>query len=136
MEKSYSKSDLKAKIKGANVVYSNSEIANLTEFKTSGNDFDIRISSSDQIINLADTRFCFRLKLPIPSETFSTIGELDPWLYCLPDVVTLFEVQSCTLDNTSLIYANRVNKNMNIRRSIMSRVKQFDPECDPMQNKI
>jgi hypothetical protein len=36
MEKTYSKSDLRAKIKGANVVYSNSEIRNLGEFKTPG----------------------------------------------------------------------------------------------------
>lgn len=47
VEKEYKYSDLKAMIKGANVVYSNSEIRNLTEVKLNGEEFDIRISSSD-----------------------------------------------------------------------------------------
>ena len=92
VEKKYTQENLRALIKGANVVYSNSEIRNLGEFKTSGNEFDIRISSSDQIIDLADTRFCFRLKLPCPSSPPLSTGILDPWLYNLPDVATLFEV--------------------------------------------
>ena len=46
-EKQYEQSDLRAMIKGANVVYTNAEIRNLTEFKTTGQEFDIRISSSD-----------------------------------------------------------------------------------------
>jgi hypothetical protein len=79
-------------IKGANVVYSNAEIRNLTEFKTTGQEFDIRISSSDQVIDLGDTRFCFRLKLPTPSVPIPDLGVLDPWMYNLPDVVSLFEV--------------------------------------------
>jgi len=79
-------------IKGTNVVYSNAEIRNLTEYKTSGQEFDIRISSSDQVIDLGDTRFCFRLKLPIPSEDLPVTGISDPWMYNLPDVCTLFEV--------------------------------------------
>jgi hypothetical protein len=70
--------------------------------------------------------------MPCPANKPPETGIIDPWMYNLPDVGTLFEVQSCTLDNTSLIYTNRVNKNMNIRRAIMSRVKRFDPECDPM----
>ena len=79
-------------IKGANVVYSNAEIRNLTEFKTTGQEFDIRISSSDQVIDLGDTRFCFRLKLPTPSVAINDLGVLDPWMYNLPDVASLFEV--------------------------------------------
>ena len=79
-------------IKGANVVYSNAEIRNLTEFKTTGQEFDIRISSSDQVIDLGDTRFCFRLKIPTPSVDIPDLGVLDPWMYNLPDVVSLFEV--------------------------------------------
>ena len=47
VERKYSRGDLRAMIKGANVVYSNAEIRNLTEFKTTGQEFDIRISSSD-----------------------------------------------------------------------------------------
>lgn len=35
-EKRYEQSDLRAMIKGANVVYSNAEIRNLTEFKLNG----------------------------------------------------------------------------------------------------
>jgi len=47
VDKKYDRSDLRALIKGANVVYSNAEIRNLTEFKTVGAEYDIRISSSD-----------------------------------------------------------------------------------------
>ena len=60
------------------------------------------------------------------------MGLLNPIMYNLPDCCSIFETQSCTLDNTSLIYTNRVNKNMNIRRAIMNRVKAYDPESDPM----
>ncbi len=35
-ERDYNKGDLRALIRGANVVYSNAEIRNLTEFKTNG----------------------------------------------------------------------------------------------------
>tara|TARA_B110000259_G_C13772037_1_gene305061 strand:+ start:174 stop:416 length:243 start_codon:yes stop_codon:yes gene_type:complete len=79
-------------IKGANVVYSNAEIRNLTEFKTTGQEFDIRISSSDQVIDLGDTRFCFRLKMPCPNSLPPTTGITNPWMYNLPDVASLFEV--------------------------------------------
>ena len=68
VEKEYEPSDLRALVKGANVVYSNAEIRNLTEFKLNGQEFDIRISSSDQEIDIGDTRFCFRLKLPSPND--------------------------------------------------------------------
>ena len=47
VDRKYDRSDLRALIKGANVVYSNAEIRNLTEFKTTGAEWDIRISSSD-----------------------------------------------------------------------------------------
>ena len=36
VDRKYDRSDLRALITGANVVYSNAEIRNLTEFKTSG----------------------------------------------------------------------------------------------------
>ena len=36
VDRKYDRSDLRAMIKGANVVYSNAEIRNLTEFITSG----------------------------------------------------------------------------------------------------
>ena len=64
------------------------------------------------------------------------VGLLNVHNYNLPDVVSLFETQSCTLDNTSLIYVSRVNKNMNVRRSIMNRVKQYNPEVDHMSGKL
>ena len=36
VDKKFTRGDLRALIKGANVVYSNAEIRNLTEFKTTG----------------------------------------------------------------------------------------------------
>lgn len=47
VDRKYDRTDLRALIKGANVVYSNAEIRNLTETKISGSEYDIRISSSD-----------------------------------------------------------------------------------------